>query len=85
WLQGREPIRSWLAGRGAGCRGSRLIPTSACGSPAFAQYRQNPEGGYAAWALVVLEFDGNHIASWNSFLDTERLFPLFDLPLTLGD
>jgi len=85
WLQGRGPIRTWLAGRGAGCRGSRLVPTNACGSPAFAQYRRSPGGGYAAWALIVLELDGNRIASWNSFLDTERLFPLFNLPVMLVD
>src|SRR5687767_6795851 len=30
WLRGPETIRAWLLGRGAGCRGSRLVPTSAC-------------------------------------------------------
>jgi hypothetical protein len=28
----------------------------------------------------VLEFDRDGIAAWNSFLDTEHLFPLFGLP-----
>src|SRR5688500_3543995 len=86
WLQGHDPIRAWLLGRGAGCRGSRLVPTQACGSPAFAQYRNNGAGGgYHAWALIVLEVSGDRITGWNSFLDAENLFPMFDLPLQLSD
>ncbi len=81
WLRGHEAIRTWLLGRGAGCRGSRLLPTAACGAPAFGQYRPGgPEGGYQPWALIVLELSGERIAGWNSFLDTETLFPLFGLP-----
>lgn len=80
WLQGREPIRTWLSGRGAGCRGSRLLPIAACGVPAFGQYRPAPEGGFKPWAIVVLELSGDRIAAWNSFLDTETLFPRFGLP-----
>ena len=38
WLQGRASIAAWLLGRGIGCRGSRLLPTSANGLPAFGQY-----------------------------------------------
>jgi RNA polymerase sigma-70 factor (ECF subfamily) len=83
WLQGPEAIRAWLLGRGNGCRGSRLIRTQACGSPAFAQYRRSPDGGYHPWSLTILELEGNRIRAWNSFLDSERLFPLFGLPLTL--
>ncbi len=83
WLQGPAVIRSWLLGRGAGCRGSRLIPTAACGSPAFGQYRPAPGGGHAPWALIVLELAGERIASMSSFLDTETLFPRFGLPASL--
>ena len=83
WLQGREDIRTWMLGLGCGCRGSRLVPTSACGWPAFAQYRPNPEGGHKGWALIVLELAGDQIVGMNSFLDTEALFPRFDLPLAL--
>jgi RNA polymerase sigma-70 factor (ECF subfamily) len=51
WLQGHDPIRTWLSGRGAGCRGSRLVPTGACASAAFGQYRSNgPGGGFHPWA-----------------------------------
>ncbi|WP_437902513.1 sigma-70 family RNA polymerase sigma factor [Sorangium sp. So ce327] len=83
WLRGPDAIRAWLLGRGAGCRGSRLVPTAACGSPAFAQYRPAPEGGHRAWALIVLDLAGDRIASMTSFLDTETLFPRFGLPLEL--
>ncbi len=80
WLQGHDSIRQWLNGPGIGCRGSRLIPTVACGSPAFGQYRPAPDGGHLPWALIVLEVAGDRIAAYNSFLDTEKLFPLFGLP-----
>jgi RNA polymerase sigma-70 factor (ECF subfamily) len=83
WLQGQEAIRSWLLGRGSGCRGSRLIRTEACGSPAFAQYRRSADGSHHPWSLTLLELDGGRISAWNAFLDTERLFPLFGLPRTL--
>ncbi|WP_437979927.1 sigma-70 family RNA polymerase sigma factor [Sorangium sp. So ce117] len=83
WLRGPDAIRAWLLGRGAGCRGSRLVPTAACGSPAFGQYRPAPEGGHRAWALIVLDLAGDRIASMTSFLDTETLFPRFGLPLEL--
>jgi RNA polymerase sigma-70 factor (ECF subfamily) len=83
WLQGPDEIRTWMLGLGCGCRGSRLIATAACGWPAFAQYRPNPQGGHMAWALIVLELSGDRIAGVNSFLDTEVLFPKFELPLTL--
>ncbi len=83
WLQGPQTVRSWLLGTGSGCRGSRLLPTAACGSPAFGQYRvnhANPERGHEPWALVVLELSEDQIVGWNSFLDAETLFPKFDLP-----
>jgi RNA polymerase sigma-70 factor, ECF subfamily len=83
WLRGPDAIRAWLLGRGSGCRGSRLVPTAACGSPAFGQYRAGADG-FLPWALIVLELSGDRIAAWNAFLDTEKLFPLFDLPLRLS-
>jgi RNA polymerase sigma-70 factor, ECF subfamily len=85
WLQGPASVREWLTGPGAECEGSRVIPVAACGSPAFAQYRRSPhDGSHHAWALIVLELAGDRIAAWNSFLDTETLFPMFGLPLQLG-
>lgn len=83
WLRGHEPIAAWMLGRGAGCRGSRLVPTAACGSPAFGQYKPDPTGGRAPWALVVLEMAGERLSAMNFFLDTGALFPRFGLPMRM--
>lgn len=83
WMRGPEAIRTWLNGMGSGCRGSRLIPTEACGAPAFGQYRSDGAEGFKPWALIVLEVGADRIASWTAFLDTETLFPRFELPHTL--
>lgn len=83
WLQGPDAIREWLLGRGAGCRGSRLVPTAACGSPAFGHYREAADGSHAPFALLLLESSGDRITAWNAFLDTEHLFPIFGLPARL--
>lgn len=81
WLQGHENIVGWMLGVGAVCRGSRLVPTVANGMPAFAHYHEAPDGdGHVPWALMVMEIRDGKIAGINSFLDTERWFPLFDLP-----
>jgi RNA polymerase sigma-70 factor, ECF subfamily len=83
WLSGRDDILRWWVGPGAGCRGSRVIPTVAAnGSPAFGQYKPSDTGeGYDPWALQVLEISGGRIVEFTFFLDTERVFPLFGLPL----
>ena len=81
WLSGRDEIFTWWLGPGIACKGSRVIPVRAAnGSPAFGQYKIDPDGGYAPWALQVLETSGGRIAELTFFLDTERLFPLFGLP-----
>jgi len=81
WLQGHADIRDWMLGTGIGCRGSRLVPTVANGAPSFGQYRASgPNGSHRPWALQVLEIAGGRIVLLNYFLDTETLFPLFDLP-----
>jgi RNA polymerase sigma-70 factor (ECF subfamily) len=85
WLSGRDHILSWWVGPGAGCRGSRVIPTIAAnGAPAFGQYKPSPTGeGYEPWALQVLEISDGRIVEFTFFLDTETVFPLFGLPLRL--
>jgi RNA polymerase sigma-70 factor, ECF subfamily len=85
WLNGRENILRWWVGPGAGCRGSRVIPTVAAnGSPAFGQYKPSSAGsGYDPWALQVLEIAGGRIVELTFFLDTGRVFPLFGLPARL--
>jgi RNA polymerase sigma-70 factor, ECF subfamily len=84
WLHGRDDILTWWTGQGAGCEGSKVIPAvSANGSPAFGQYKPNPDGeGYVPWALQVVEIEDGRIAEFTFFLDTEHVFPLFGLPLT---
>ncbi len=85
WLRGPGEIVAWLRGMGAECRGSRLLPTAANGSPAFGQYRGSARGpGHDAWALQVIEISGGRIIGLSSFLDTARIFPAFGLPLHLG-
>src|SRR6185503_32918 len=84
WLRGRDDIFAWWLGPGIGCRGSRVIPTTAAnGSPAFGQYKPSPDGGYEPWALQVLELSEGRIVEFTFFLDTDSLFPLFGLPLRL--
>ena len=81
WLQTHEDIRSWCLGPGIGCRGSRLVPTAANGSPAFGQYKPGDrEGILEPWSLQVLEVSAGRIVGICFFLDTARLFPLFGLP-----
>ena len=85
WLHGRDDILSWWVGPGGGCRGSRVIRTMAAnGAPAFGQYKPSEAGeGYEPWALQVLEIEDGRIVELTFFLDTERVFPLFGLPLEL--
>ncbi|HEY5025962.1 MAG TPA: sigma-70 family RNA polymerase sigma factor [Acidimicrobiales bacterium] len=87
WLRGAADIGHWMVLPGpSACRGSRLVPASANGCPTFGQYRRDPAGGYAPWALQVLEVSGGKIAGMSfflAFLEPERLFPEFGLPLHL--
>jgi RNA polymerase sigma-70 factor (ECF subfamily) len=85
WLSGRDDILSWWVGPGAGCRGSRVIPTRAAnGAPAFGQYKPSADGtGHEPWALQVLEVKEGRIVEFTFFLDTETVFPRFGLPLQL--
>lgn len=85
WLQGRAHIGAWLNGRGAGCRGSRLLATEASGAPAFGQYRLAADGrGHRAWGLIVLDVRGQGLGGMVTFLDTDgTLLPRFGLPTTL--
>ncbi|MFZ3472461.1 sigma-70 family RNA polymerase sigma factor [Streptomyces sp. 4.24] len=87
WLQGHEDIAAWHLNQGIGCKGSRLVPTTANGMPAFGQYRPREDGrpGWTPWALQVLEVSDGKIVGLNAFLDTARWFPLFGLPEQLDE
>ena len=81
WLQTHLDIRKWCLGPGIGCRGSRLVPTVANGSPAFGQYKPGSSPGtLEPWSLQVLEVSKGRITGITFFLDTASLFPLFGLP-----
>jgi RNA polymerase sigma-70 factor (ECF subfamily) len=87
WLKGAANIGQFMLEPGPSqCRGSRLVATSANGCPAFGQYKPDPRGGYMPWALQVLEISGGKITGMQfflDFLDPQRLFPTFGLPLHL--
>ncbi|MFF5155110.1 sigma-70 family RNA polymerase sigma factor [Streptomyces sp. NPDC000348] len=84
WLTGVDDITGFMTTLGAACAGSRLVPVEVNGLPGFAQYKPDPEaGGFAPWAVQVLEISDGRITGFHCFLDTERWFPLFGLPLHL--
>ncbi len=87
WLQGARDIGEFMLLPGpSACRGSRLLPAAANGCPAFGQYKPDGSGGFSPWAIQILEISGGKIVQMNfflDFLDHERLFPSFGLPLRL--
>ncbi|WP_406455442.1 sigma-70 family RNA polymerase sigma factor [Streptomyces sp. NBC_01622] len=84
WLTGHDDITGFMTTIGAACEGSRLIPVEVNGLPGFAQYKPDPEaGGFSPWSVQVLEISDGRLTGFHFFLDTERWFPLFDLPLHL--
>ncbi|WP_121748845.1 sigma-70 family RNA polymerase sigma factor [Streptomyces sp. E2N166] len=84
WLSGSADITGFMTTLGAACAKSRLVPVEANGLPAFAHYKPDEEaGGFAPWAVQVLEISDGRITGFHCFLDTKRWFPLFGLPLRL--
>ncbi len=80
WLRGPADIGAWHLGPGGGCRGSRLVPVSANGSPAYAQYKPSEAPGrLEPWAIHCLQVADGRIVGITNFLET-RLFALFGLP-----
>jgi RNA polymerase sigma-70 factor (ECF subfamily) len=81
WIRGAASIGHWmLEPSPSACRGSRLLARQANGCPAFGQYKPDPKGGFAPWALQVLEITDGKIAELHFFLDTAHVFPAFGLP-----
>ncbi len=84
WLTGAADVTGFMSTVGASCAHSRLVPVRANGLPGFAQYKPDPDqGGFSPWAVQVLEISAGRIAGLHCFLDTQRWFPLFGLPLHL--
>ncbi|MBH0781509.1 sigma-70 family RNA polymerase sigma factor [Nocardia bovistercoris] len=87
WISGPENVAAFMLGTGSACAGSKLVRLAgANGHIAFGQYKPTEQPGlYTPWAVTVLELEGETIAGLNFFLDTARLFPLFDLPPELRE
>src|SRR5690242_10018254 len=84
WLTGHDDITGFMTTLGSACEGSRLIPVQVNGLPGFAQYKPDPEkGGWTPWSIQVLEISDGRLTGFHFYLDTQRWFPLFDLPLHL--
>ncbi len=83
WLQGPAEMGKWFLGQGIGCCGSRLVATAANGQAAFGSYRPDPKGGWAPWAIQVLDVADGRIVGHHNFLDTD-LFAFFGLPPRLA-
>ncbi|MBV9291858.1 MAG: RNA polymerase subunit sigma-70, partial [Frankiales bacterium] len=85
WLRGVDELRGWYLGTGIGCKGSRLVATTANGLPAFGHYKQAADGrGHEPWCIQVLEIADGRIAHIHHFLDP-TLFARFGLPARLDD
>jgi RNA polymerase sigma-70 factor (ECF subfamily) len=83
WLRGGLEVGRWMLGTGAGCRGSRVLTTTANGCPAVGIYRPSGPDAHEPFNLQVLETAGGRITAIHNFLYPE-LFPVFGLPLRLG-
>ena len=79
WIEGPSEMVGWMLGPGSDCEGSRVLATAANGCPAFAQYRIDPDGGWAPWALHVLEVSDGAVVADHAFVE-RRLFPVFGFP-----
>ncbi|MFI1679358.1 sigma-70 family RNA polymerase sigma factor [Streptomyces sp. NPDC020607] len=86
WLRGTTDITGFMTTIGASCANSRLVPVNVNGTPGFAHYKPDPDnGGFAPWAIQVIEISEGRITGFHCFLDTPRWFPLFGMPLHLDD
>ncbi|MGC1210775.1 MAG: sigma-70 family RNA polymerase sigma factor [Micromonospora sp.] len=80
WLRGHDQIRQALLDPHASCAGARLVPAAANGSPAFWQMRPGADGEYVPFGLVLLDVFEGLIVGITTYLDTDRLIPLFGSP-----
>ncbi|SDM75145.1 sigma-70 family RNA polymerase sigma factor [Allokutzneria albata] len=83
WYQGRADIERHLRERcPAVPGGQRLIPISANGQPAFANYLRGPDGAFRAFNIQVLTIGPSGVSHAAVFLDTS-LYAAFGLPEVL--
>jgi RNA polymerase sigma-70 factor (ECF subfamily) len=82
WLQGAQEMLGWYLGHGIACQGSKLLPLTLNAQPGYAQYKPDPEGGYSAWCLQVVEVSAGRISHIHHFLGPE-IFVQHGLPTHL--
>jgi RNA polymerase sigma-70 factor, ECF subfamily len=94
WVRGPREVGACMLGQGAGCRGSKLIATSANGLPAFAAYKADAESGaWLPWSITLLEAEAPAdagvppVTGVHNFLAPfmPNLFTSFGLPERLED
>lgn len=83
WLHGRDNLRLALVGSGGACCGARLLPRAANGRAAFGQYAPDGTGGHRAFGLQIIEVRHGRISGMTTYLSDPRLFPFFELPMSL--
>ncbi|MFI6476742.1 RNA polymerase subunit sigma-70 [Nonomuraea sp. NPDC050663] len=74
WLRGRDDLEAVLRVANTPCHDNRFVPAMANGGRVFAQYL--PDG--TPFALLMLETRGGLVVGSATYLDAERIFPLFD-------
>jgi len=79
WVRGPEEVGRFMLGTGSHCEGSRLLTTSANGTPACGIYHPTDGSGFEPWAIVLVETSGGRIAGLHHFLYPE-LFAQLGLP-----
>jgi RNA polymerase sigma-70 factor (ECF subfamily) len=82
WLKGAENVCRWMVQPGPSlCRDSILVPAGQVnGVQAWGQYKPDPAGGRAPWALLVHEATGGRFSRLTFFLNPERIFAELGLP-----
>jgi RNA polymerase sigma-70 factor, ECF subfamily len=82
WIKGAADICRWMVEPTPSlCRDSILLPAgSVNGVHAWGQYKPDPAGGRAPWALQVHQAWDGRFGRLTFFLDTERIFADLGLP-----
>ncbi len=74
WLRGRDDLETAMRAPGASCRGARLVPVRANGSPAFWQLREDQP-----FALMVFDVLDGAVVDTVTYLDADRWTRVFPL------
>ncbi|MBS1676570.1 MAG: RNA polymerase subunit sigma-70 [Actinobacteria bacterium] len=94
WVRGPADAGAFMLGPGAACRGSKLIPVSANGVPAYAGYKPDRESGtWLPWSVTLLEISAGPgggaptVTGIHNFLAPfmPNLFASFGLPERLEE